>query len=154
MYPVPDRFDLSGPAELDSSLGLVTSYCTLAGPQSVSAQQHHQLLVATLWVRRIAVLVGHWLDGELVGLDPLIDRPPEDVDASVDVATALADLRALTDRVRPDVVRLAHRRDTRVLPSVGATVMALDLARHVVRIACVATIDRGWPWPLTGTSLD
>ncbi|WP_432489514.1 hypothetical protein [Kineococcus sp. SYSU DK018] len=143
---MPDRFDLSTLTDLEVSLDLAGRWCVTADPARVSPRHHQHLQLARAWLSRQHLVVRQWLNGTLRVLGESSETFPTDVER-VRVEVAVRALGEVIGQVRNDTLRLAERADAVHSLPAGGNVMALDFARHVVRVACCATIDRGWPWP-------
>lgn len=133
-------------ADLESSLRHAMTYCRVVNPGRITADQREQLLVTRVWLEVHQAIVERWLAGTLTGIDKPVDTPPELVDDSVDTPQLLAGFGRLVADLLPATLQLSRRSDMQSLTTRPGKVAAVDIARHVVRIACVPTIDLGWPW--------
>ncbi|MCI2237228.1 hypothetical protein MO973_04095 [Paenibacillus sp. TRM 82003] len=142
---MPDRFDLSTPSDLEISLGLASKWCKTTNPDRVPAQHCEHLNLAREWLTQQHPVVQQWLAGTLRTLDDSSESFPTEME-HLPANQAVSALGEVIAEVEADVVRLARCNDTVHSLPAGGRVMGLDFARHVVRVACCATIDRGWPW--------
>lgn len=142
---MPDRFDLSSAADLESSLQHVMTYCRMVNPVRITAVQREQLLVSRTWLEVHQEIVDGWLAGTLSGIDGSVETVPDLVEDPAGTPELLASFAELVRLVMPATLQLSRRQDAKNLTTRSGKVAALDIARHVVRIACVPTIDQGWP---------
>lgn len=143
---MPDRFDLSSPPDLDLSLRLAATFCKKANPGSLSVHQQSHLESARTYLAEQRGVVEQWLAGSLrmLGDTSILPQPAME---RMDTEEALRSFGRTISEMAPSTLQLARRNDTVYsLPSDGR-IMAVDFARHLVRVTCCATIDRGWEWP-------
>lgn len=129
--------------DLESSLRLAIKYCEVVNPSRITADQREQLLVARAWLELHRGIVKGWLAGTLTGIDASVETPPEPLVDFVATPELLADFGRLLGDLLPATVQLSRRSDMQNLTTRSGKVMAVDIARHVVRIACVPTIEPG-----------
>jgi hypothetical protein len=144
---VPDRSDLSGPADLAASLRLVAQFCRVADIEQISTIQRHRIQSARTYLGEQREVVERWLADRptTLGATAIIPRPATE---AIETTSELRGFGDLVTELTPSVLALAARRDTvYAVPPYDGHIMGLDLARHLVRVVCSCTIDRGWGYP-------
>ncbi|WP_432489436.1 hypothetical protein [Kineococcus sp. SYSU DK018] len=75
---MPDRFDLSTPSDLETSLGLALKWCKTTNPDRVPAQHGEHLNLAREWLTQQHPVVQQWLAGTLRTLDDSSESFPSE----------------------------------------------------------------------------
>ena len=141
---MPDRFDLSSPADLDASLRLAAHFCDVASLGSVSLDQQHHLESARTYLADQRDVVEQWLAGSLrfLGDTAIVPQPAA---RRMETEEELRSFGRTISETAPNTLALARRKDTvYALPPYDGQIMGADFAKHLVRVVCCATIDRGW----------
>lgn len=144
---MPDRFDLSGTADLGASLRLASEFCQVASIEQLPVEQRHQLQSARTYVTDQRKVVDQWLAGSLphLGATAIIPRPAP---RSFETTQELRDFGDFISEMTASTLALASSKDTvYALAPYDGRIMGKDFASHLVRVICAATIDRGWGYP-------
>ncbi|WP_337060795.1 hypothetical protein [Kineococcus sp. G2] len=132
------------PDDLEMSLRLIPKWCRGIGLGDLSAEHEGRLHVAGVWVGEQHVVIKEWLGGTLRVLEESSASMPAGSTRHLSVADVHR-FGELVASVAPDVVELSRRHREQLPSAAGGgkvEITALDYTRHVVRVACRATIDR------------